>query len=105
MLAYLVIQPKAPFDDRVGAQGRSKGLADRTNLEQGPLADAPAALPIGDAIIEVVRLALLQHGNRHARDPVLLQQRLDSLFHYARHGLICRGINAGDEQQGPQCQQ
>ncbi len=89
--AHLVIELEAPLDHGVGAEGGGIGLADRTNLEQGLLADALTALPVGNAIVEVVGLAIFQYGNRHSRDPVLLEYGLNGAVHDGSERNILRG--------------
>ncbi len=93
MLARLVLQLKTTLDRGIGAKGCGQCLADRTNFEQGLLADASSALPIRHPVVEVVRLAFFEHGDRHARNPVLLEQRLDGAIHQGRQGLgfFCMG--------------
>ena len=81
VLAHLVIQLEAPLEHSVGAEGRGQGLADRADFKQGLLADALTTLPVGNAIVEVVGLAIFQYGNRHSRDPVLLEHGLNGAVH------------------------
>ena len=96
----LVIELEAPLHHGVGPQRRGQGLAHGTYLEQGLLADTDCALPIGHTVVEIVGLAILEHGHRHARDPVLLEQRPDAGIHHGAQG-IGRRLVTGMSQTGP----
>ncbi|MNP02784.1 hypothetical protein D3C76_946460 [compost metagenome] len=101
VLAHPVIELEAALDHGVGTKRCRKGLADRANLEQGLLADTGPALPVRHPVVEVVGLAILQHGHRHARDPVLLEHGPDAGIHQGAQG-IALGGRRGLRQTGPE---
>ncbi|MNE19645.1 hypothetical protein D3C80_1127330 [compost metagenome] len=101
VLAHLVIGLEAALDHGVGPKRCRKSLADRANLEQGLLAHGGSALPVCHPVVEVVGLAIFQHGHRHARDPVLLEHGPDAGIHQGAQG-IALGVRSGLSQAGPQ---
>jgi hypothetical protein len=87
-LTPLAISPKQRLDDVIRTiSGLSFGGTD-------------CALPIGHTVVEIVGLAILEHGHRHARDPVLLEQRPDAGIHHGAQG-IGRRLVTGMSQTGP----
>ncbi|MNH06637.1 hypothetical protein D3C79_660100 [compost metagenome] len=99
MLTHLVAEAKVPLGHGIGPKCCSESLADRAYLEQGLLIDPRARFPIGQAVVEVVSLPVLEQGDRHPRDPILRHHRLDGLVHQLAQR---RRLGGGLSQARPQ---